>query len=349
MIFGVDFQFQHHSRRDMQRLYSNWTHHRQVEGYSVSSVTHLEFGGITSACHLVIHRGIEEAVFHPPTATPRTLQHVLNSASRGAFQEVPPPPPLTNKHSGRRPLKFGDSFRIEGLLDVHDDQASIICPCVFKRSGWSKQTLTPTEFLRAYNSPLHIDQFLESLPWTQRVVAYAISPLVLSAVICALWGVTGGGLEGTTNNGSGPTLLCVTDKVAKCESSSEGTKGGTNGMVTTPATSESSRVEVEVNVSSYSTFGKGNQSPVSLPPLGPSASADEPPAAVGAAVVHECVESTRLDTIWQEHDIAKAVKSDDAAVPVHLWDERLGSLLGLEMGIVAQAAGVLRMLLLRIY
>lgn len=31
--------------------------------------------------------------------------------------------------------------------------------------------------------------------------------------------------------------------------------------------------------------------------------------------------SARLAKIKKEHDIAKAVKSDDAEVPVHLWDE----------------------------
>ena len=66
-------------------------------------------------------------------------------------------------------------------------------------------------------------------------------------------------------------------------------------------------------------------------------------------MVHRCDKSTRLDTIQQEHDIAKAVKSDDAAVPIYLWDERLGSLLGMDTGIVAPAARVLRSFLLKIY
>jgi len=165
MVFGIDFQFEHYSRRGMRRLYSNWTLHRQAEGFQVSPVTHSDFGGVTTACHLVVHRDVEESAFGITTATPRTLRHVLNSASRGAFPEASPPPSLGSKHSGRQTLRFGDSYRIKGLLDVHDDEAAVICPCVFKRSGWTKRALTPTEFLRAYDSPLHLDQFLEPLPW----------------------------------------------------------------------------------------------------------------------------------------------------------------------------------------
>ena len=148
---------------------------------------------------------------------------------------------------------------------------------------------------------------------------------MLSAVIRALWGVTGGVPEGTTNSESGSTLSCANNNEAHCTLSPQEHAKVTNIGGKTLAYAESTSGDAEVTVISSSSFGKGSQSSDSLPPLRPAASADGPPAAVGAAVVHECVDSLRLDNIRKEHDIAKAVKSDDAAVPVHLWDERLGN------------------------
>jgi hypothetical protein len=37
----------------------------------------------------------------------------------------------------------------------------------------------------------------------------------------------------------------------------------------------------------------------------------------------ESVHKSRLDRIKKEHDLAKAVKSNDAEVPAHIWDEAI--------------------------
>ena len=55
----------------------------------------------------------------------------------------------------------------------------------------------------------------------------------------------------------------------------------------------------------------------------------------------------RLDQVKLQHDLAKAVKSDDAEVPVHLWNAKICR--GPVSAEQAKSLDVLRSFLLRIY
>ena len=55
----------------------------------------------------------------------------------------------------------------------------------------------------------------------------------------------------------------------------------------------------------------------------------------------------RIDQMKLQHDLAKAVKSDDAEVPVHLWNTKICR--GPASAKQAKSSDVLRSFLLRIY
>jgi len=63
---------------------------------------------------------------------------------------------------------------------------------VFKASGWVRRKLSPDEYLRLFDMSLKLDEYFSSNKHRRGVIAWSVSPLVLSAMFRALWEVDGG-------------------------------------------------------------------------------------------------------------------------------------------------------------
>ncbi len=64
-VYATDIVFKDRRSRDVARLYAKWTSLCKEQGLTSSIVTHAEFGGVTSAFHLLSYRGVDAAVFSP--------------------------------------------------------------------------------------------------------------------------------------------------------------------------------------------------------------------------------------------------------------------------------------------
>jgi hypothetical protein len=160
-------------------------------------LAHTEFGGVTSAIHLISYWGVEDSVFDAPPALPRVLAHILNSTSPDAAQEIDSPPalPTETRHS---PVLTDGLLRQEGLYDVFHPDLHIARPCVFKATGWAERRLSAKEYLRAFDSPLDMDTVLLN-PCRERrirsVLPRGISAIVASAIFHSMWSEKAGGLN----------------------------------------------------------------------------------------------------------------------------------------------------------
>ncbi len=71
----------------------------------------------------------------------------------------------------------------------------LLCPCVFKQSGWACRHLTAWETLRAFDTPLALDNILLDKSRERRIrslLPRSITPLVVASVFRALWNTLGG-------------------------------------------------------------------------------------------------------------------------------------------------------------
>ena len=116
---------------------------------------HAEYGGITSARHLVAYRNVNACVFRPGTPLRRVLAHVIDPAAPTHAVEVCAPVAREVSNTSQVPLWEGSHLRCEGLLDVSVPNPSILCRSVFKKSGWVTRSLIPHEVLRAFDVPLY--------------------------------------------------------------------------------------------------------------------------------------------------------------------------------------------------
>ena len=115
---------------------------------------------MASAIHIISYRHVDQSVFTPPRALPQVLGHILNAASPDVAREISEPPPLINNVLCT-PIKEGELLRQEGLLDVFGaTNVQIVCPCVFKSTGWAQRLLLAKEVLRVFDVPLNMDAIL---------------------------------------------------------------------------------------------------------------------------------------------------------------------------------------------
>jgi hypothetical protein len=113
-------------------------------GLEATRVVHAEFGGVTTARHVIAHRNIVGIkVFEPIRMLTRTLSHVISSTVSGWEIDAPLPLDVTNLRRG--PVREGELFRGEGLLDVSLINPMVACKCVFTSSGWVRRALTREE------------------------------------------------------------------------------------------------------------------------------------------------------------------------------------------------------------
>jgi hypothetical protein len=192
-IYSTNIVFKDQQRGDILRLLGAWANVRKGQGLESSLITHADFGGVTSAVHLLSYKNVVTSVFKAPPVLPWTLAHIIDAACPDAGREISKPAPLIGHWSIS---KEGVLWQ-EGLLDVFGaPNAKIACPCIFKLLGWAQQLLSEKEFLQAFDIPLDMDVTLLDSHCKHCICSLlhrAITPLVATAIFCTLWSHTGGG------------------------------------------------------------------------------------------------------------------------------------------------------------
>lgn len=295
-VFCVETPFDTVRSRSVLRLWRKMVGEAAAENCMVTIVRHSDFGGATSGNHLVICWGIPvESAFVPPPCTPRVLKHLIEAATMGSFHAIAEPAPL-GPALPRSVLVSDGLVRCEGLYDVSEPSRLIACPSVFSKTGWVKRMLSRKELLRLFDLPTGMDGVLLNQPQLVDFVN-GLSPLVVTSVFRTLWGKVEGGRNRLQHQVA--TTKSSPTKVADMLESGVRDDGYDEEEMA------ESRVQEEMDMS------------------------DDGKVVAGAeAVVDEKVEleepfDALLDSIKQARDLAKAVKSDDAEVPVHLWNGKV--------------------------
>ena len=117
-IYNMDDVFAGRREQDVNQRYVTLQGQRMVmDDMLLVLVVHKEFGGITSAVHVLWCRNIDNTVFCPYNVLHQSLVHVLSLATHAYGAEIgestvmlPPYP--------RHPIVENGALQVEGLLDV---------------------------------------------------------------------------------------------------------------------------------------------------------------------------------------------------------------------------------------
>ena len=358
-MFGCTAQFDKISLRDTFRLTRNIINHATRQGLVPLEVNHSDFGGATNAAHLILYKGLDLHGFEAPPAMPRTLSHLLDAATRGRFMAIERPCDL-GRPVARTPITVDGMLRREGLFDVHCPHQEVACPSVFSPTKWIVRKLTCHELLRVFDIPLSMDAAFRTRQTQDMVytrpanLACAITPLVVTAIFRDLWGVKGGLMNGSSH-ALGQTMSQSTikagDVLRKDNSENEEEENKADILREESPITQASVVEASSSASdvlpshgwdleTYESFLpgkfihidfahiKGLMSPPEKVDLA-SCSFSSAKASDSASLSESSDRFTtaatqaRLNHIKEEHDLAKAVKSDDAPVPMHVWDRKV--------------------------
>ena len=318
-IFANDMAFTGRRCSKVNRLHRSWAAHDYRMGLESTTVRHADFGGITSAVHGISFRGVDISIFTPSAPLPRTLRHVLSDTTPDATQEISAPTPLTDPQP-RVPVYIDGMMRRKGLFDIGKPTAPIACPCVFKPTGWGCRRLSAKELLRAFDvSPLD-NAVLLTHRRAQTLLQRSITPLVVTTICRNLWN-TGGGYGGAGTK---------QDEVLP--SNDEGMAGRTSYKKGDSGRKDNNKEE---NKDKKNIGEKHKEEDVK----------DEEDTEVEEEKLTQDQELLRA--IKKAHNLTKAVKSDDAEVPKHLWDAAVCR--GPPSPNQARALAVLRVFMLRIY
>ena len=337
-IFAVDMKFQGIRTRSLAgacHIIQSKLHQLHLH---TSVLIHADFGGVTSACHPVAHRNVHPEVFTPFFSLPRTLSHIIDPAAKVHGTEIVVPAPLSLR--GRSSLWDGDALRGEGLYEVGAVRPMVACRCVFKKSGWVKRRLTPKEVLRAFDVPPGIMDSLIQYEFFRDMMQRGVSTGVLTSVLRAL------GAERSLG-GVDEGLLSVADSPKGLTQSKDDLSPGGMGRVCDVVGDSSGCVRMEdvdvMDCSSLNVIPKCRNLHNSLT----ESHAGQKPAALGAEVESLNHERSLFVKLKEEHDIAKAVKDDDAEVPVELWNQAVCR--GVASERESMALDTLRVFALRVY
>jgi hypothetical protein len=238
--------------------------------------------------HLMSFRGVEKASFRQSGSLPRVLAHIMNAATPDASQEIDPPKPITAPIPCP-PIVRDGMLRQEGLLNVFRPLLPIACPCVFKSSGWAQRPLLAKELLRAFDMPLDMDSILLTDRRARGVLQRSVTPIVVAAVFCLLW----------THSGGGRMDMDVEQQML---TANDTTLEGSQEKSKTP----------QGNEENHETQGEGTG-------IRGEAEIGELTAPNGTNTMPSHL--ALFAKLKMEHNLAKAVKSDDAEVPIYLWDQ----------------------------
>ena len=344
-IFTIDIKFKRISTRSLQGICTNERSRLLRLRLCSLVLEHASFGGVTSARHPVAFRNVHPEVFTPFFQLPRTLSHIINPAAKVPTTQVDPPNPLSMRE--RAPLWDGGALRGEGLYDVCAESPEVVCRCVFNTSRWAKRHLTPTEILKAFDVPAFLTNPLSipEMKFHRELLQRSVSSGVLTSILRALWDdchqeVGGKGISrGSCNqkcmpqskgDGGVESVEEENKVLRKCKNSHD------------KLTKVHGGAERQVVVDSRGGRSSGyyhDYLTKSLPDLKPTGSE--------VAVDSSSVDGSLAATLKREHDIAKAVKNDDAEVPVEIWNQAVCR--GEVSDQQARALDILRVFMLRIY
>lgn len=247
-------------------------------------VSHSAYGGATNAVHFVLHRGLASTITPPAVSVPRVLRHFVNSASKGGFVAIDAPPDIGGPGDlERRPLVIDTLGRIEGLYDVVTPTLEYAIPSVFKSTGWVRRRLTAKEWLTLHDIPVNMMDELSGDVTARNAISLCMTPLIVGDLFRSWWGVRVGG-EAADKSFVSDTV--VESVLTTCDTDHQ--KGDDVGRGA-------------VGALRYRTAVQDDEG-------------DESRAAEDQA---------RMIVIKAQHDLAKAVKADDAEVPVYLWNNRV--------------------------
>jgi len=263
---------------------------------------------------------VDAAVFCPPPALPHILAHIVNAATPDPLREIELLCPIDAPIS-RTPIVRDGTLRLEGLFNVFDPSIPVACPCVFKASGWAQRSLSIKELLRMFDTPLAMDNVLIADRRARNVMRRSITPTVHDE---NKTDETGREVEADLKEReivwrSG--WRCRTPIVRV-----EGTnypertrwKAETGQLMahnfTTPRPSEPAHESITPRPAARELVTKLKQEhdTPSLPERVLFAKPTDTPS---------LPERDLFAKLKQEHNLAKAVKSDNAEVPVDLWDQ----------------------------
>jgi hypothetical protein len=191
-MYATDTVFKGWRPQDMESLLnaSIDLHHQQ--GLALCVVRHVNFGGVTSGFQIAKSWRVDMTAFRPTPALPRILAHILNAATPDLSREIEPPYPI-DEPIPCSPIVRDGMLRQEGLSDIFWPTLHIACPCIFKASGWAQHTLSAKEILRAFNTPLNMDEILLTDRRARGILQCSITLIVDSAIFRLLWSGHGGG------------------------------------------------------------------------------------------------------------------------------------------------------------
>eukprot|EP00956_Cyclotella_meneghiniana_P000084 scaffold152_cov52-Cyclotella_meneghiniana.AAC.4 len=125
-------------------------------GFKPFLFKHADYGGATTARHIIgfssgFHLG-GDGFPHPPNVD-RTLRHFWKSAAKlqHPTRLDSEPPAVVGDH--KRPLKYKDSLRLEGLFSVSDPHAVVCGPTVFFKNKYVHRKLSQAERMALYDVP----------------------------------------------------------------------------------------------------------------------------------------------------------------------------------------------------
>jgi hypothetical protein len=96
-IHALEIVFAGHRMHLTEGLYEKWGREFwSKQGLLLAVVVHAEFGGVTSARHLLLYRGVDAAVFQPGTSLQRKLSHIIQPAAPTVAQEIHAPEVVDN-------------------------------------------------------------------------------------------------------------------------------------------------------------------------------------------------------------------------------------------------------------
>jgi hypothetical protein len=302
LLFALDIVARGRKVRDLKGLLGRYANELTNRGLASKVVSHADFGGATSAANVVALRGIGSNVQKPINALPCCLSYVISPTASTYNQEIEALPDLDAPP--RAPIMCGAALlHPAGLWDVTRPELHIGCCSVFKRMGWVRRHLTPSKFLHAYDMPLGMDASLTDDKRARDVLVRGLLPLIVASIFRAIWagGIGGGlGLECERLSGERTSLHMDTEEF--------------HGLATDTFSFE--RVVLKCRGS------PDIHHDTSLDCAAPSGSAIQATIAVSQDLIQSDTSySPIFNKLKEEHDLAKAVKNDDAACPVYLWDE----------------------------
>eukprot|EP00956_Cyclotella_meneghiniana_P006577 scaffold8677_cov44-Cyclotella_meneghiniana.AAC.3 len=175
---------------------------------------HRDYGGATTAQHIIGFSaafGLSTDTFSHPPNVDRTLRYFWKPAEK-LVQPVHldrEPPAVVGNH--KRPLKFKDSLRLEGLFPVSDPHAFVCGPSVFHPGKSVHRKLTQGERMALFDVPSDLMDVFKSLgAWGFKPLPFerSISPVIMTSLFRQLWGTGGGSLQFvTTTTVASPELV----------------------------------------------------------------------------------------------------------------------------------------------